>query len=174
MKKFLLSAFGVAMLILLLTIVAHAHPGRTDSSGGHYNNSTGDYHYHHGYSAHDHYDMDGDGVLDCPYDFNDKTNHNSSSGSSSTANSNKKTDKSEITFWAVVKAILLLIPFSLITLYLLYIILGLLGIAVEWFIKKCFKATIEEAKMERILHISMIIGLVILVPLEFICILGIL
>lgn len=57
----------------------YAHPGRTGGNGGHTNHSTGEYHYHHGYSAHGHYDIDGDGVVDCPYDFDDKTNHNSSS-----------------------------------------------------------------------------------------------
>lgn len=68
MKKlsFLLLAF---ILSLSLAVVAFAHSGRTDSSGGHYNHSTGEYHYHHGNSAHDHYDIDGDGVDDCPYDI---------------------------------------------------------------------------------------------------------
>jgi hypothetical protein len=175
MKKFLLSAFGVAMLILLLTIVAYAHPGRTDSSGGHYNNSTGDYHYHHGYSAHDHYDMDGDGVLDCPYDFDDKTNHNNNnSGNPSTSEDTIKKEKNKITFWDVVKAILLMIPLSLATLYILFIILGLICILIECFIEKYLKISIEESKMKRILHISMIVGMVILLPLEFVCILGIL
>lgn len=61
------------------TLAVNAHPGRTDSNGGHTDHSTGDYHYHHGYSAHDHYDMDGDGVVDCPYDFDDKTDHSSGS-----------------------------------------------------------------------------------------------
>lgn len=49
----------------LNTIVAEAHSGRTDSSGGHhdYKNKSGlgSYHYHHGYSAHLH----PNGV--CPY-----------------------------------------------------------------------------------------------------------
>ena len=54
----------------MFTIVVSAHSGRTDSSGGHYNHSTGDYHYHHGSSAHDHYDIDGDGTIDCPKSFN--------------------------------------------------------------------------------------------------------
>lgn len=57
-KKFLLFVF------ILATVCAtvYAHPGRTDSSGGHMNHSTGEYHYHHGQSAHQH----PDGV--CPYD----------------------------------------------------------------------------------------------------------
>ena len=54
-------------LFLSLSIAAHAHPGRTDSSGGHTDHSTGEYHYHHGYPAHQHSDTDGDGILDCPY-----------------------------------------------------------------------------------------------------------
>ena len=61
------------IMIYVLPIVAMAHSGRTDSNGGHTNRSTGEYHYHHGYSAHDHYDVDKDGNIDCPYDFKDNT-----------------------------------------------------------------------------------------------------
>lgn len=56
-----------------LPVIASAHPGGTDSSGGHTDHGSGEYHYHHGYPAHDHYDMDGDGIVDCPYRFDDKT-----------------------------------------------------------------------------------------------------
>lgn len=63
------------LAFLILAAPASAHPGKTDSSGGHYNRSTGEYHYHHGYSAHQHTNGE------CPYDFDDKTG--SSSGSSS-------------------------------------------------------------------------------------------
>lgn len=65
-------------LFFLITPV-FAHSGRTDSNGGHYDRSTGEYHYHHGYSAHQHYDMDGDGIPDCPYNFKDTTSHSSGS-----------------------------------------------------------------------------------------------
>ena len=60
----------LAFLFLLLCIPVSAHPGRTDEDGGHYDRSTGEYHWHHGYEAHQHYDMDGDGDIDCPYNFN--------------------------------------------------------------------------------------------------------
>lgn len=73
-RRTLLICFAVC-LISLLAVTVFAHPGRTDSKGGHTDHSTGEYHYHHGYSAHDHYDMDGDGAVDCPYDFLDKTDH---------------------------------------------------------------------------------------------------
>lgn len=58
--------FRMAILLLLCSSVlflipTSAHSGDTDSSGGHYNRSTGEYHYHHGYPAHQHID----GV--CPY-----------------------------------------------------------------------------------------------------------
>lgn len=69
----------VLVLLMPLCITAKAHPGKTDSNGGHRDRSTGEYHYHHGYSAHDHYDMDGDGIIDCPYDFVDKTRNSNSS-----------------------------------------------------------------------------------------------
>lgn len=56
----------VSTIIIILCIVymfnAFAHSGRTDSSGGHWNRSTGTYHYHcGGYPAHSH----SGGV--CPY-----------------------------------------------------------------------------------------------------------
>ena len=72
---------SVLMILLVIPVVASAHSGRTDSNGGHTDSSTGEYHYHHGYSAHDHYDMDGDGKVDCPYEFRDKTNHSSNNNS---------------------------------------------------------------------------------------------
>lgn len=81
MRKRLL-AFLLAFLLLLSPTVL-AHSGKTDANGGHYDRSTGEYHYHHGYPAHQHYDMDGDGVVDCPYDFDDKTDHSSRSDSGS-------------------------------------------------------------------------------------------
>lgn len=65
-------------IIMLLSVTVYAHPGRTDGNGGHTNHNTGEYHYHHGYSAHDHYDMDDDGKIDCPYAFDDKTSHDPS------------------------------------------------------------------------------------------------
>lgn len=72
--------------VIMLPITAAAHKGKTDVYGGHYDRSTGEYHYHHGFDAHQHYDMDGDGIPDCPYDYEDRTNHTSgtSSGASRT------------------------------------------------------------------------------------------
>ena len=66
------------MLLLLLPacLRTSAHPGRTDAQGGHYDRSTGEYHYHHGYPAHQHENGE------CPYDFDDRTGENSGSRSS--------------------------------------------------------------------------------------------
>lgn len=47
---------------MLCITCASAHPGHTDAAGGHWDNSTGEYHYHHGYPAHQHEN----GV--CPYE----------------------------------------------------------------------------------------------------------
>lgn len=59
----------IAILCFLLFIpIVSAHSGKTDGNGGHYNTSTGEYHYHHGYPEHQHID----GM--CPYGFDDKTN----------------------------------------------------------------------------------------------------
>lgn len=62
------------LLLILLCIPAAAHSGGTDENGGHIDHSTGEYHYHHGYPAHQH-----DGGV-CPYNFVDKSG--STSGSS--------------------------------------------------------------------------------------------
>lgn len=63
----------VISVVSVLACSIFLHSGRTDSSGGHYNRDTGEYHYHHGYPAHEHYDMNEDGTVDCPYYFDDNT-----------------------------------------------------------------------------------------------------
>lgn len=75
MRKILLLLVCI-WILLGNSIATSAHPGKTDSNGGHTNRTTEEYHYHHGYSAHSHYDMNGDGTLDCPYDFKDHTREN--------------------------------------------------------------------------------------------------
>ena len=50
------------VLIILCSFGMLFHPGRTDEDGGHTDSSTGEYHYHHGYPAHQH----PNGV--CPYE----------------------------------------------------------------------------------------------------------
>lgn len=56
MKKcrIFVSLFICFLTFALLITTAFAHSGRTDANGGHYNRSTGEYHYHHGYPAHQH------------------------------------------------------------------------------------------------------------------------
>lgn len=69
----------IAMLLLLtfsLAMPVLAHSGRTDANGGHTDHSTGEYHYHHGEAAHQHWDMDRDGVVECPYTFNQEVKYN--------------------------------------------------------------------------------------------------
>lgn len=108
----------IIMALLLLT-VASAHPGRTDSHGGHYDSATGEYHYHHGYRAHQHTDLDGDGKADCPYNFDDQTG--TRSGTSSSKSTSTTTtysaqalteEKQEVTFWSLIPLAILLFPFA--------------------------------------------------------------
>ena len=81
MKRLLL--LSLTLIVLCLSCIqVSAHSGKTDANGGHYDSSTGEYHYHHGYPAHQHTNGK------CPYDYKDKTDH--SSGSSS-----NKSDSSE-------------------------------------------------------------------------------
>ena len=94
MKKFF-CLVAIVVLVALSVVPAFAHSGGTDSKGGHYNHDTGEYHYHHGYSAHQHTN----GV--CPYDYDDKTNHSSgNSNSKSETKTPQETQKeSETLSW---------------------------------------------------------------------------
>lgn len=137
----------VALLILLLTITASAHSGRTDSNGGHYNNSTGEYHYHHGYSAHQHYDINGDGIIDCPKEFREETNYIDTSNDNYVSTDKKTEYKAEpsikLTFGDILVIILKIIwtilkvsIFGLIGWILVYAVLTLL---ISWICEKVLK-----------------------------------
>lgn len=69
-KRYLIPILACVLLLFCCT-AAYAHPGNTDSNGGHYDHSTGKYHYHHGYPAHQHPDGR------CPYNYDDRTGQNS-------------------------------------------------------------------------------------------------
>lgn len=64
----------IVLIIFNLSLPVLAHSGKTDANGGHYDSSTGEYHYHHGYPEHQHTNGK------CPYDYDDKTNHQSGTG----------------------------------------------------------------------------------------------
>lgn len=86
MKNNIIGRITAVSAAILTVVVATmpgvcAHSGRTDANGGHYNRSTGEYHYHHGYPAHQH----PNGV--CPYNY-DKTEHKSNTSSSASSSSN--------------------------------------------------------------------------------------
>lgn len=72
--------FIILLVLTLLSIPVSAHSGRTDSQGGHYNRSTGEYHFHHGFPAHQHIN----GI--CPY-ANTEPSKKAGSSSSSIASS---------------------------------------------------------------------------------------
>ena len=72
MKIKIIVALLVIACIFSIMLPISAHSGDTDSNGGHYDHSSGEYHYHHGYPAHQHYDINGDGIKDCPYLYNDE------------------------------------------------------------------------------------------------------
>ena len=61
MKKIFL-CFLALLIIVIVFIPTDAHSGGTDANGGHWDHSTGEYHYHHGKPAHQHTN----GI--CPYD----------------------------------------------------------------------------------------------------------
>lgn len=70
-RRFLALLFTCILIFSFSLPVAYAHSGGTDKNGGHYDHNTGEYHYHHGYPAHQH----PNGT--CPYNFDDKTGESS-------------------------------------------------------------------------------------------------
>lgn len=175
----------------ILAFIFVLHRGRTDSNGGHYNHSTGEYHYHHGYSAHDHYDMDGDGKKDCPYEFKDKTNHcpnNSQSnnnrydyGGDQSITSNTEQVKKRITFWDITKSILIIIFATLII-----VLIGSISFIplisyftmnlIECLFKLIFKKELSKAAYEKIMigiYILLFVLIVFIVSEEVLTILDI-
>ena len=70
MKK-VITFLLIIICLLIFVLPISAHSGRTDSNGGHYNHSTGEYHYHcGGHPAHQHKN----GV--CPYNNRPQTQSN--------------------------------------------------------------------------------------------------
>lgn len=88
MKK-LRIAIALFLTAMICCVAGFAHPGRTDANGGHWNRSTGTYHYHHGYPEHQHTN----GI--CPYDFDDQTGANSGSSSGTSSSSYKRPSKQD-------------------------------------------------------------------------------
>lgn len=141
-------AVVIFFLFISLTVTAIAHPGDTDSTGGHWDSSTGSYHYHHGYPAHSHRDTDGDGYADCPYDFHDQTGSNSgvSSGNGDSSVSITVGDKHssfdqsdashQLTVRGVINSILLGLLFLLLGFNVTFVIYGVIFVilhsAIEW------------------------------------------
>ena len=192
MKK--LQSFIIPLLLatLLLSVVSFAHSGRTDSQGGHRDGNT--YHYHHGYSAHQHTN----GV--CPYNFNDQTRHDSYSSYKNYAgatgpNKTKDSDSNSIYLGtAIFLAICVLcsmpifgvsstvnfvlsilkIPLIFIGIFL-YCFLHTLILPVCWalqileFITRPFAKLLKLIDFERVAHImkNIVLGLVVLAVIVF-------
>ena len=140
-KQKIVLLFLLVVLLCSLSITSSAHSGKTDMYGGHYDRSSGEYHYHHGKSAHDHYDIDGDGVIDCPFEFNKYDNDH-----------NKEKTKKEVTFGDVLGAILMVVIFS----PFIYAIVLLVCMVVVKIIEKITRKEseiLESDKMKRALLI---------------------
>lgn len=89
MKRIFSLLLSAALLLLFPTSV-FAHAGRTDANGGHFDLSTGEYHYHHGFPAHQHTD----GY--CPYNFADETDYGSGGSGGNTISSNWRYTASDL------------------------------------------------------------------------------
>lgn len=71
-KKVILKVALILFLGLLVTTENFAHSGRTDSNGGHYDRSTGIYHYHNGGTTQY---SDDEEIQDTEINFTDTTDY---------------------------------------------------------------------------------------------------
>jgi len=117
MKKILFILL-ICSLFLTFPTVTVAHSGRTDSKGGHYNHATGDYHYHHGYPAHEHTNGN------CPY----KQNISSETKEENTDTHNEKTNnKNSLGFFSYIFSALICLICGAFGAMIPIVILGYLG-----------------------------------------------
>lgn len=117
MKYTLCKSFIILLLCILFSVTAFAHGGKTDSNGGHYDHSDGEYHYHHGYPAHQHENGE------CPYDFDDKTDHspktNTNAKTKTTTKESKEKKIETKNGWGTVLIYIVLCAITLAGLYIL-------------------------------------------------------
>lgn len=158
MKKSLIFCLSFICLFMFFSIVAVAHSGRTDSNGGHYDSSTGKYHYHHGYSAHQHKN----GV--CPYDDNSKADAAEEERESlSISNKGTKVLSKALSFEKILSAILCLVPILFLVYFFSIIIFNL-------FLKIPYIAQKEEEWFNDDKLIIIYNSLILFVVFVFLCI----
>lgn len=89
-KVFKISLILMSIVIIILgsCVAVFAHPGKTDSNGGHFDRSTGEYHYHHGYPAHQHENGT------CPYNKKSTTTEKAETFATIIVEDNTKSDNS--------------------------------------------------------------------------------
>lgn len=89
-KAFKISLILMSIVVIILgsCVAVFAHPGKTDSDGGHFDRSTGEYHYHHGYSAHQHKNGT------CPYNKKSTTTEKAETFATIIVEDNTKSDNS--------------------------------------------------------------------------------
>ena len=89
-KAFKISLILMSIVIIILgsCVAVFAHPGKTDSDGGHFDRSTGEYHYHHGYPAHQHENGT------CPYNKKSTTTEKAETFATIVIEDNKQKDNS--------------------------------------------------------------------------------
>lgn len=86
--KISLILMSIVVIILGSCVAVFAHPGKTDSNGGHFDRSTGEYHYHHGYPAHQHENGT------CPYNKKSTTTEKAETFATIVIEDNKQKDNS--------------------------------------------------------------------------------
>ena len=106
------------ILLLSLSLSVFAHAGGTDANGGHTDQSTGEYHYHHGYPAH--YHTGGR----CPYNFDDKTGQSSGSSSNGSNSQSSAGSGNSSNDDVAASDIIAYIGLGIIALFCLYIFIG--------------------------------------------------
>jgi hypothetical protein len=117
--------------------------------------------------------MDGDGDIDCPYKFHNKTNHDSSNNTSDKTPTKPNTNveqSRELTFGEIILIILKIIGISLIVLFFgccIWLIINELIIAppLIWLCKKVSKSEVNEDKVRIASYIIVVVIIITITAL---------
>lgn len=154
MNKRILSIICIIFLLFSLSLCCTAHPGRTDSNGGHTDHYTDEYQYHHGYPTHQHQNDI------CPYDLDDDTSSNKTKNKNYANNSTNKyhteqnTDASNTKgTWDIIKTVLWCLLLPLVpTFLIIYLFYGLYQL-----ITKSYMTDLETLTIGVIIYVVIVI-----------------
>ena len=122
MRKIFVLLLSLVVLFFVFSNSVTAHSGKTDSNGGHTDRSTGKYHYHHGYPAHQHTN----GY--CPYEDDEPLN----SYSENETIQSGKAEKNKPSTMEIIKAVFYTILLTIILIFIFPLVFSFAKLPFEY------------------------------------------